>query len=311
MRVFHAIKFLTIVLGAGLLSGLLVMAVVFRGNPEVQVPYLEGEEVVTALELADGAGLILKVEGLDFHEELPRNFVIKQTPPAGRTLRQGREVKVVISRGIQGVMMPDVREMSLRQAGNILSQRGLEPASIRRISSPLKEGHVIAQMPPRGAQIEKETKVELLVSSGGKQRRFLLPDLTGGDIVAATEALQSSGLKVGRIRYSATGDSIPGTVLEQDPAPGRPVLPGEEVALTVQRADSGDSDRRTYTVYNYQLPQKHSGTVRVMLENSDGERQIYLRSHRGGQTISLLVQVVGRTTIRIYLADELVEVKHF
>jgi hypothetical protein len=41
------------------------------------------------------------------------------------------------------------------------------------------------------------------------------------------------------------------------------------------------------------------------------EKVIYNRRHKGGETISLLVKVEGHTTLRVYLDDELAEVKRF
>ena len=310
--ILYYLKLVVIVVGAGTLSGLFVMLIALRDKGEVEVPYIEGEEIVSALEKTSALGLNLKMIKLSYHDHLPRNYVISQNPEAGKGLKLGRDVRVVVSRGVRDFVMPDVREMSIRQAKNILSQRGLKISLVEKVHSAVKDGYVIVQHPPRGRRIDKDVPVELFISSGPWPEKFILPDFSGQVAVEAASTLQVLDLKLGRLRYSNEGIGLPDTVISQEPLPGKPVGKGEEVSLIIKREkQSGSTASRTYTVYNYTVPTNASGTVRVKAENVDGEKDIYLRSHKGGQTISILVEIAGKTTVRIYLGDELMEVKDF
>ncbi|MDH5541849.1 MAG: PASTA domain-containing protein [Nitrospinota bacterium] len=308
----HYLKLVAIVVGAGTLSGLFVMLIALRDKGEVEVPYIEREEIVTALEKISSVGLNLKMTELAYHDHLPRNYVISQNPEAGKGLKPGRDVRVVVSKGVRDFVMPDVREMSLRQAKNILSQRGMKISQVEEAHSDVKEGYVIVQSPPRGRRIDKEARVELFVSIGPWPEKFILPDFRGDAAGDAASEIQMAGLKLGKLRYSSEGDGLPDTVVAQEPTAGKPVEKDEEISLVIKKEKSSASKKgRTYTVYNYTVPSNASGTVRVKAENVDGEKDIYLRSHKGGQTISILVEVAGKTTVRIFLGDELMEVKDF
>jgi serine/threonine-protein kinase len=288
---------------------------------------VEGEEIINALEKVSALGLNLKMSGLAFHDDLPRNYIISQNPKPGSGLKAGRDVRVVVSKGIRDVVMPDVREMTMHQAESILKRRGFGLSSVDYAHSAIKEGNVVAQLPPRGRRIGKEVDVELLVSRGPWPRKFLLADFRGREAFEITGVIQRAGLRLGKLRYSgaperarervrerARPDSspvAPGSIMSQEPLPGKPVEKGDEISLTIRSGDTDSKTKRSYTLYNYTLPPKRSGIVKVVSDTVGGEKEIYIRSHKGGQTISLLVEVAGPTSIRIYIGGELAEVKQF
>jgi serine/threonine-protein kinase len=314
----HFLKLAVTVIAAGTLTGLLVMAYALRDSGDIETPYVEGEEIITALEKVSAVGLNLKMSGLAFHDELPRNYIVSQDPKPGSGLKAGRDVRVVVSKGVRDVVMPDVREMTLHQAESILKRRGFRLSSADYAHSAIKEGYVIAQLPPRGRRIGKEVDVELLVSRGPWPRRFILADFRGEDAFEITGVIQRAGLRLGKLRYS--GDSgapegvpsgAPGSIISQEPLPGKPVVKGDEISLTIRSGDTDSKNRRSHTLYNYTLPSKRGGIVKVVSDNIDGEKDIYIRSHKGGQTISILVEVAGATSVRIYIDGDLAEVKQF
>lgn len=296
------------------MTGILVMLIALRDKGEILVPSIQGDDIVTALEKVTGAGLNLKITELAYDAEAPRNAVITQDPEVGSGLKRGRDVRVVISRGAQDIEMPDLCDMSLRQAKNILHSRGLPLPSIKNIHSSVEEGGVVAQLPPAGSRVTDHTRVELLTSMGPLPDMFLLSNFTGHQLKKVTNQIRNAGFKLGRVRYVERDTERSGTVLKQDPKPGNPVVRGQEISLVVARlgSDMGSSSPKTFTVYNFTIPAATTpGKIRVILDNRDGEKDIYSRGHKPGDALSLLVEVAGKTTIRIYLDDDLLEVKHF
>lgn len=318
-KFIHFIKLAITVIAAGTVTGLLVMTFALRDSGVIETPYVEGEEIITALEKVSEVGLNLKMSGLAFHDELPRNYIVSQDPEPGSGLKAGRDVRVVISKGVRDVVMPDVREMTLHQAEGILKRRGFRLSSIGYAHSAIKEGHVIAQLPPLGRRIGKKVDVELLVSRGAWPRKIILADFRGEDAFAATEIIQRAGLRLGKLRYSGDIGTAPkgaplvapGSIIDQEPLPGKPVVKGDKISLTIRSGDTDSKNKRSYTLYNYTLPSKRGGIVKVVSDNIDGEKDIYIRLHKGGQTISILVEVVGTTSVRIYIDGDLAEVKQF
>lgn len=311
-RLLYYLTLIAIVIGAGALSGVVVMQIATRDKGDIPVPNIEGEEIVAALEKVTDAGLHLKITELTYDKNAPRNTVISQDPKAATGLKRGREVRVVISRGSQDVIMPDLRNVSLRQAKNILSERSFAIPTVTNISSDFEEGSVIAQLPPAGSRVIDLSRTELLVSLGSKKEPFLIPDFTGLTLEEVADKVRKAELKLGRVRYVRREEGLSGTVLEQEPPPGKPVKPGLEVSLTVKREETGDASPRTFTIYNFTLPPgAGSSVIRIITENMDGEKEVYNRPRRGGDVVSLLVEIAGDTSVRVYVDDELAEVKRF
>ncbi len=312
-RIFHYLKLAVVVLGAGTLTGVIVMFIALRDKGDILVPSIQGDDIVTALEKVTGVGLNLKIIELAYDAQAPRNAVISQNPPADAGLKRGRDVRVVISRGVQDIEMPDLRGTSMRQARNMLHPQGLPLPSISKIhSSAVEENHVIAHLPPPDSRVTDHSRVEFLVSLGALPERFILPDFRGLQLNDVVEKIRRAGLKLGRVRYIERDTEESGTVLKQEPSAGRPVKRGREVSLVSARRDSGMASPRTFTVYNFTLPDEiKPGVVRVITENADGDKEVYSRQHKSGDTLSLLVEVAGETTISIYMNDELLEVKRF
>lgn len=301
-----------IVVGAGTLSGLLVMTFALRDKGEIPVPDIVGDEIVAALEKVTNEGLNLKITELAYDRKVPRNTVISQDPKTGSGLKLGRDVRVVISRGEEDLEMPDMRDLSLRQAKSMLNERGLPIPSFSEIYSRLEEGAIIAQAPPAGGRFANISHVELLVSKGPAPEKFLLPDYTGAQLSEVTDKIRNADLVLSRVRYVKRQYGDDQSILEQDPQAGRPVSPGQEVSLTVQKNTGELSSPRTFTLYNFTVPPTPKPVfVRVVVENMDGSKVIYKRSHGGGDKVSLLVQVAGATTLSIYVDDDLAEVKRF
>ncbi len=311
-RLLQYLTLFVIIVGAGALSGVIVMQIATRDSGDIPTPNIVGNEIVTALEKVTDARLHLKITALVFDKSAPRNTVVKQDPKPGFGLKAGRDVRVVISRGSQDVEMVDVRGLSLRQAQNIMEEGEFAIPAITKINSNFDEGTVIAQLPPQGSYVTDLSRVELLVSLGPKKEPFLLPNFTGKELEAVTDWVRSLGLILGRVRYIVSKDGIPGTIIKQDPPVGKPVESGQEVSLVVKKDVPTGASPRTFTIFNYTLMSGlASSKVKIIVENLDGEKEIYSRSHKGGETVSLLVPLSGDTAVRVFVNGELTEVKRF
>lgn len=312
-RILQYLKLAVVVVGVGTLTGVIVMFIALRDKGDILVPSIHGDDIVTALEKVTDVGLNLKIIKLAYDAQAPRNAVISQSPSAGAGLKRGRDVRVVISRGVQDIEMPDLRDISMRQARNILHAQGLPLPGISEVhSSTVDENHVIAQLPPPDSRVTDHSRLELLVSRGPLPERFILPDYTGLQLNDVVDRIRRAELKLGRVRYVERDTQESGTVLKQEPPAGGPVERGREISLVSARQDSGMSSPKTFTVYNFTLPDEiRPGVARVITENSDGEKEVYNRLHKPGDTLSLLVEVAGATTVSIYMNDELLEVKRF
>src|SRR5688500_11482235 len=92
-------------------------------------------------------------------------------------------------------------------------------------------GTVLVQTTTAGAQLREGESVALKVSSGPAQTQ--IPDVTGLDVDAAHQELETAGFTVNVTNRSTTDPNEDGVVLDQSPEAGVNTDQGETVTLVV------------------------------------------------------------------------------
>ncbi len=129
------------------------------------VPDLVGQSLEAAQTRASALGLKLETRYLLASAEVPQNHIISQDPRAGRTVRGGRTIWVVVSTGPEVVTVPAVEGMALREARLILNEAGLRVGRVEERYAPeISPGQVLEQNPPAEAEVEAGQLVDLVVS---------------------------------------------------------------------------------------------------------------------------------------------------
>ena len=309
---FKLLALFAAVIAAGVVSAVIVMRLGMQAKEDVKTPAIEGNEVVMALEKINRAGLNLKITSLAYDAERPRNTIVSQDPKAGTAIKEGRDVRVIVSRGPREFDMPALIGLTRRQAANMLAERGLTIGASYKIRAAADEGNIVAQYPSAGSHVTDLDQVEALVSAGRPAEPELMPGVKGMQLEAAKHELQKAGFRPGAIVFVESAEGGGGAVIAQNPAEGTPAEAGSEVALTVVKRPKDPDKPGTYTLYTMVLPANvQPGTVKVLQETKNGQKEIYNRAHKGGDTVSTLVEIAGPTTVRLYMNDQLLEVKPF
>lgn len=148
----------------GFLSGYLSLTLIVSSG-KVEVPDLKGKDIVQANQILKEKGLYIRIDGEEY-SELPTGVVFKQTPPAGSIVKKGREIGVILSKGLKFSVMPDVTGMELEEAEKILTEKGIPIERIIYLhSDKYPEKTVIAQRPEPQ---EGGKSIKLIVSLGKK-----------------------------------------------------------------------------------------------------------------------------------------------
>lgn len=195
------------------------------------VPDLKGKAVTEAKLLLKTKGLELKVEERKYSSKVKTDRIISQDPKAGDKIDKGGVVFVVVSKGRQGVKVPDVTGEDLGQATHLLGEVGLEIGQVQKVySDEVEEDTVISQDPKAGKKVAKETAVNLVVSKGSQ--RVSIPDVVGKTSSQAAAILGQASLNVEQQEESSktVGE---GKVIRTIPAAGAEVKRGATVAIIV------------------------------------------------------------------------------
>lgn len=113
------------------------------------------------------AGFIIKFEE-EYSADIEKNHVIYQTPAAGTNAKEGDIITIVLSRGPNQSLVPNIVGMSLSEAENVLKENKLLLGNIKpEYSDTFEKGTVIDQSPKSGNEIGSEgSKVDVVISKG-------------------------------------------------------------------------------------------------------------------------------------------------
>jgi beta-lactam-binding protein with PASTA domain len=170
------ITLLIIFIVSPLIVGYLYL-VYFDSLPEVTVPDVTGVAFEVAKERLADDSLRAREAGNIFEAKYPEGFVVSQRPEAGRNVKVGRIINLMINSASSKVPVPDLLGKPFSQVGAILQAADLRQGDVRWESNPgLAEGTVIAQEPLPGEEAVTGSRVDLLVSTA---RETTTPEVPG------------------------------------------------------------------------------------------------------------------------------------
>jgi eukaryotic-like serine/threonine-protein kinase len=139
-----------------------------------------------------------------------------------------------IGSGSGGVAVPNVTGDSLVKAESTLVKQGFQIGNTTAQTSPtVAKGNVISTSPGFGATEPKNTKINIVYSSGTAAAKGIsVPDVIGKSTAAAQNELSGDGFKVKVVTAQQAGTN-PGTVYNQLPLTGTVLKTGSTVTITV------------------------------------------------------------------------------
>lgn len=206
----------------GLLCGYMTFKILSFSRT-VEVPDLHGKTLLESNRLLTDKGLYLKIEGEDFDAAIPAGNILGQDVPAGKTVKEHRGIKVVISKGPRIRSVPLLTGEKLIDAEAQLIQNGLKvPKVIMVHSDSVEKDRILAQRPTPAEQASDT--ITVLVSLGPYDKFYSCPDFKGMSIDEASALIKKLNLNL-----SAEGSGL--TVESQKPEAGRQIKSGDTIHL--------------------------------------------------------------------------------
>ncbi len=219
LKAFGAVAGLAVVAfvtGLFLFNNVVMPRLVHRIN-EQRVPDLTNLTLHQAEQVLRGRQLALVRAGERSDPTVPSGFIVSQDPPAETPFRGHRRVSVIVSLGEEFSSVPELFGESVRTAAYLLSRSGLRLGGITHApSEDVGEGLIAATDPPAEVVLPRNTPVALMVSTGGVEESFVMPDLLGREIGGARRRLEAYGFRV----FTPPAAPSIGTIVYQDPSPG-------------------------------------------------------------------------------------------
>ncbi len=214
------------------------MPVLTRHGMERVVPNVLGMSLEDAEKVLKRSRLKLQILAEESNRDKPVGMVLVQNPQAGKTVKQSRKIRVIVSKGGENVEIPDLAGISLRQAELTLAGKKLGIGDINwALSDSLPENVVLSSIPSAGSIVPEGMSVNLLVSQGRLYDVVMMPRLIGKNLLQAERIADSLDLEIGRMKYRRRVDLLPGIVISQTPESGTKVMAGYKIGLEVSSTE--------------------------------------------------------------------------
>jgi beta-lactam-binding protein with PASTA domain len=200
----------------------------------IVVPDVKGLMLEAGREKFFNVGLLTEIKSREYDSNLPQDAIINQSPEPGEKVKKSRRILVVVSKGEEFAVVPDVENMTERQARNECKKSGFTVGEVRKIWNDKHDKDlVINTYPANRTTISRDMKVDIILSKGPKPTSAEMPNIVGETVADARKKMEECGLKIGRTAYKNDHSLLPGTVISQSIPPGEIVPFEKAVAITV------------------------------------------------------------------------------
>ena len=239
--------------GSRVERGSSVTLTVSRGPALVTVPEVVGLALDEAKAELEDAGLTLGSTTSQSSDEFDDGVVSGQSVASGERVEPDTPVDLTVSSGSGLIAVPGVEGLDEASAVARIREADLVDSVVRVPHDEVAAGDVISQSPEEGEEVAPRSTVTIEVSTGPEEpsptatetdgEGAALGNLIGknGDEVEA--ALEARGIEVDQVPADKDDCSgPPGTVCDQDPAPGTTVNEGDTVTIFVRTPGESKDD---------------------------------------------------------------------
>jgi serine/threonine-protein kinase len=124
-------------------------------------------------------------------------------------------ITINVSKGNKEGLVPSLIGMQHEDVEAYLKSYGYELGNVNIVVSHEKEGKVLEQEPVAGSTLDKESKVDIVVSDGKGTEKGIVPSVTRMSLDDAKKAIKAAGFKVGNITYDWDSSIGKGYVIYQ------------------------------------------------------------------------------------------------
>ncbi len=303
----------TLVVGAG---AYFTLSLLIKSEDTVVVPNLEGKNVVYVLELLTDLGLNTKVKGSEYNPDVPKNHVIFQDPEPGAEIKMGRDIRIILSKGTQSIVMPNLKGLSIQQGRIIVEENDLCMGEISSTyNRNLKKDEIITQMPPAGTIALRGDCVNLLLSLGARPRAYPMPELRGLSIDEALLLIERNRLVLGKMSSVFHEGQPLDTILDHDPPHGHRVTEETTVNIVLNRKPGQNTREHIRAgegvkLFRYRLEDGLlKKRIKMIMSSYGFSVEMFNEWMKPGQEIWLLIPNNIDATLFLYEEDELVKIQ--
>ena len=202
----------------------------------VKFPSVVGAPLEQANATLGALGLETSITEERFDEEIAQGRVLSTDPSAGDSIAPGGVVALTVSKGAERYEVPALTNITAQAALKLLAKTPMRAGDITEVfSTKVPKGLVISSNPSKGAQVKRDTLVDLVVSKGVET--FNLASYVGKNGEQALNELTEAGFSV-TPTYIYDEVVMPGEVISQKPVSGIALPAGAPVEIFISQGSA-------------------------------------------------------------------------
>jgi serine/threonine-protein kinase len=220
----------------------MIMVSLVHSKKEVSTPNIVGKSLYDALSELSKNGFGLKMDGQETDQNVPAGTILRQNPVAGMYVREGKVIKVTISRGGEIVYVPNLVGQSIRSADISLRSETLVMGEVlKKYSVVFGKDIIMDQDIVAGTKVDKDSVVNLVVSDGPPpEDTVFMPNFINKNLQEVLQWSLQTGIALNIIKEGESSeiidsDSSVGIIIEQSPEPDKDITDFEHVNVTVSK----------------------------------------------------------------------------
>lgn len=329
---------LTLMLIAVALIFIVSFTVVRIAIPTVRVPSVSKIDITEAIAILQSNKLKTRFE-IAYDNDHPKYQVIRQHPAPGSSVREGREINLIISLGEDQYTVPELCQLSREEAIALLDSERI-PYSIQVIPVGDEElNKVVAMSLPIGSVVPRDNILAITITDAILKNQYKMDDFIRQPLEFAANTLFNN--RINPIIITTNIDTLAddGIVLEQSVVVDDILMKNTSVILTVglYAYNQGDRDKMNWHVFNFTIPRVKGFQRQVIITNEDGTledasvgeqptakfytavledelgrtRTIYERVGAEGSSFIRIFKAFGKAKVYVYANDEVIGSKNY
>ncbi|MDD6920694.1 MAG: Stk1 family PASTA domain-containing Ser/Thr kinase [Eubacteriales bacterium] len=205
---------------------------------DIKVPDFKGMTLEKANEKAEELKISIKVDSYENSDKYKRDEIMSQDPKDGEMVAEGATINVVISKGSEKGVVPNLVGKTEEQAKEMIKQYDFELGRVSEQDSSEPKGTVISQDPSSGNEIKSGETINIVVSNGNGPKE--IPNLNGLTESEARKSLEKNDFKLGSVKEAYSSMEY-GKVISQSPRANSLGKKGTTVDIVVSKGPDPSS----------------------------------------------------------------------
>ncbi len=199
---------------------------------EFACPNLIGENIDTVR--TKYTNIVIIEDSRAYSDEYDYNIIIDQDVNAGKKIKEGAKITVIVSGGKNKADIPDVYGLYYEEAKKRIESSGFVPVIKEKNDENVEQNHVINTEPARGNSVDKGSEVIIYVSLGKEMKYKTVKDVTGLSVEDAKKLLEGFVVTV----VEKDSELFEGKVISQSVAKDTSYGVGQEIIIYVSTGKS-------------------------------------------------------------------------